>query len=46
MVNLSDYTDAYYSERRMVPGYDNFEADRAGNIYKDGRLITPFNSLG
>lgn len=41
-----DWMKAYYSERRQVPGYENFEADRSGNIYKNGQLITPFNSSG
>lgn len=46
MANLLDYVDSYYSERCKVPGYDNFEADRAGNIYKNSQLITPFKSSG
>ena len=41
-----DWMRLYYHERRCVPGYDHFEADRMGNIYKDGILINPFNSSG
>lgn len=41
-----DWMRLYYSEKRSVPGYDNFEVDRAGNVYKDGIPVVPFNSSG
>lgn len=40
------FMEWYYSERSPVPGYDNYEADRSGNIFKNGSLVTPFNSSG
>ena len=35
-----------YYKPQPVPGYPNFKADRAGNVYKNDALVKPFKSNG